>query len=331
MVVNPESFIGLFRLLFSRLFVKALIGFAILVSVASVFPWTRNFYDRVFPQPELRIVETGQPQAISVGNEPQYQKMATVENRGNTTANQVYISASLLGRRITKYEVFADQPYTVHSSTNTARGYLMLALDRLPPGARVVVYLSATPSEYGQSSKTFAAVYDAGSAPRSDEPSSREQIQGMVTTVATSFQDSFTWATAKVIGPDEIRNIRIPTIPPHLAISAIALAVLAWLFQDPAHAALTHGGLAAFLVWGLVPPIIIPWQVMLACTTPFFLLVLLRIKELDNFGHRVMLAMTCLFFVFGVLDATGNVPPIHEVTDWVTVGYIVTMLSLELL
>jgi len=75
----------------------------------------------------------------------------------------------------------------------------------------------------------FAAVYDGGSAPRTGEPSSEEQVRGLLDTILANFEESLTWMTENVIDPGGI-SIPIPQIPSHLAISAITLAFLAWLF-----------------------------------------------------------------------------------------------------
>jgi hypothetical protein len=342
--MDVRNLVTLIRLVFSKIFVKAIFWLTILIVIASSLPWTKGIYDGIFSRPELRITESSPSQDSQAGNEWQYQRVAVVENRGNLTANEVYVTASVPGGRITKYEVFADHPYTIHPNTDISRGYLVLALDRLSPGARIKVYLWGSRIEYMPSSRMFAAVYDAGSAPSTEEPSSEEQIRDFVDMIFANLEESVTWIAENVIGPEGIRNhelafgnisIPIPHVPPHLAISAIALAFLAWLFLDSVRAALVHGGLVSGMCWLVVPPVCVPSWLMILCTLPFFLLLTLRkISNRDSpldYGSRWMLSLSALFLGFVLVDALGVWMVTRSVTDCITVGYLATMLSLEFL
>jgi hypothetical protein len=361
--MDVRNLITLVRLVISKVFIKAIFWLAILIFIASLLPWTRGIYDHIFPRPELRITESSASQDSQTGNEWLYQRVAVVENRGNGTANQVYVTASLPGGRINKYEVFADHPYTVHPNTDISRGYLVLALDRLSPGARITVYLWGSRVEYKQSSRVFAAVYDAGSAPSTGEPSSEEQIRGFIDMILANFEESLTWIADNVIGPEGIRNhelafgdisIPIPQVPSHLVISAITLAVLAWLFLDSVHAALVHGCLVSGMCWLLVPLTVIPSMFMILCTIPFLLLLALRTGSITLLLKQIvelffaldweppwekpldvesqwMLSLSVLFLVFILIDALGVWTVTRDVTDCITAGYLATMLSLELL
>jgi hypothetical protein len=361
--MDARNLITLVRLVISKIFIKAIFWLAILIFIASLLPWTRGIYDHIFPRPELRITESSPSQDSQAGNKWLYQHVAVVENRGNSTANQVYVTASLPGGRINKYEVFADHPYTVHPNTDISRGYLVLALDRLSPGARITVYLWGSQVEYMQSNRMFAAVYDAGSAPSTGEPSSEEQIRGFIDMILANFEESLALIADKVIGPEGIRNhelafgdisIPIPEVPSHLVISAITLAVLAWLFLDSVQAALVHGGLVSGMCWLLVPPLDPSTRFMILCTVPFFLLLALRTGSIILFLKQIvelflardwkppvkkpldteswwMLSLSVLFLVFVLIDASGKLAFTHEVTDCITAGYLATMLSLELL
>jgi hypothetical protein len=134
--MDPErvarGIIGVVGLIFSKVFLRAIVLFVVLVFVSSFFPWTRKLYDDIFPQPELRIEQVSPQEAtysdILLGDEWWYQRAVTVENRGNSTANQVHISAVILWGEITRYDIFADYPYTVHSNTDTSAGYLLLTI-----------------------------------------------------------------------------------------------------------------------------------------------------------------------------------------------------------
>lgn len=325
--MDARNLITLVRLVISKIFIKAIFWLAILIFIASLLPWTKGIYDHIFPRPELRITESSPSQDSQAGNEWLYQRVAVVENRGNSTANQVYVTASLPGGRINKYEVFADHPYTVHPNTDISRGYLVLALDRLSPGARITVYLWGSQVEYMQSSRMFAAVYDAGSAPSTGEPSSEEQIRGFIDMILANFEESLTWIFGDI-------SIPIPEVPSHLVISAITLAVLAWLFLDSVQAALVHGGLVSGMCWLVVPPLDPSTKFMILCTLPFFLLLILRIVAISEMPldveSRWMLLLSGLFLFFVLIDALEWAAT-HEVTDCITAGYLATMLSLELL
>jgi len=190
----------------------------------------------------------------------------------------------------------------------------------------------------------FAAVYDAGSAPSTGEPSSEEQIQGFIDMILANFEESLTWIADNVIGPEGIRNhelafgdisIPIPQVPSYLVISAITLAVLAWLFLDSVHAALVHGCLVSGMCWLVVPLTVIPSMFMILCTIPFFLFLTLRkvaIPEMPlDVESQWMLSLSVLFLVFILIDALGVWTVTRDVTDCITAGYLATMLSLELL
>jgi hypothetical protein len=347
--MDARNLITLVRLVISKIFIKAIFWLAILIFIASLLPWTRGIYDHIFPRPELRITESSPSQDSQAGNKWLYQHVAVVENRGNSTANQVYVTASLPGGRINKYEVFADHPYTVHPNTDISRGYLVLALDRLSPGARITVYLWGSQVEYMQSNRMFAAVYDAGSAPSTGEPSSEEQIRGFIDMILANFEESLALIADKVIGPEGIRNhelafgdisIPIPEVPSHLVISAITLAVLAWLFLDSVQAALVHGGLVSGMCWlVVVPPLYPSTMFMIWCILPFLIILILRIvisrvaysKIYLNAESLWMLSLSILFLIFVLIDALSECATTREVTDCITAGYLATMLSLELL
>lgn len=361
--MDVRNLITLVRLVISKVFIKAIFWLAILIFIASLLPWTKGIYDHIFPRPELRITESSPSQDSQAGNEWLYQRAAVVENRGNSTANQVYVTASVPGGRINKYEVFSDHPYTVHPNTDISRGYLVLALDRLSPGARITVYLWGSRVEYMQSNRMFAAVYDAGSAPSAGEPSSEEQIRGFIDMILANFEESLTWIIDNVIGQEGIHNyelafggisIPIPQVPSHLAISAITLAFLAWLFLDSVHAALVHGGLVSGMCWLVVPPLFPPTKFMILCTLPFFLLLALRtgsitflLKQIVDLFFALdweppwekpldiesqwMLSLSVLFLLFVLIDASGARAATRDVADCITAGYLATMLSLELL
>jgi hypothetical protein len=331
--MDARNLITLVRLVISKIFIKAIFWLAILIFIASLLPWTKGIYDHIFPRPELRITESSPSQDSQAGNKWLYQRVAVVENRGNSTANQVYVTASLPGGRINKYEVFADHPYTVHPNTDISRGYLVLALDRLSPGARITVYLWGSRVEYMQSNRMFAAVYDAGSAPSTGEPSSEEQIRGFIDMILANFEESLTWIFGDI-------SIPIPEVPSHLVISAITLAVLAWLFLDSVQAALVHGGLVSGMCWlVVVPPLYPSTKFMGFCILPFFILIILRIlisriaysKIYLDAESSWMLSLSILFFGFVLFDALSECATTREVTDCITAGYLATMLSLELL
>jgi hypothetical protein len=330
--MDARNLITLVRLVISKIFIKAIFWLAILIFIASLLPWTRGIYDHIFPRPELRITESSPSQDSQAGNKWLYQHVAVVENRGNSTANQVYVTASLPGGRINKYEVFADHPYTVHPNTDISRGYLVLALDRLSPGARITVYLWGSQVEYMQSNRMFAAVYDAGSAPSTGEPSSEEQIRGFIDMILANFEESLTWIFGDI-------SIPIPEVPSHLVISATTLAVLAWLFLDSVQAALVHGGLVSGMCWLVVPLTVIPSMLMILYTIPFFILIILRIIIIKvthpdiplGIGTLWMISLSILFLIFIFIDWLDVWTVTHEVTDCITAGYLATILSLEFL
>jgi hypothetical protein len=323
------------RLIFSRIFLRAILGLVILIFIASVLPVARGIYDHFFPRPELRITESSPSQESHAGNEKLYRFEAVVENRGNSTAEHVYVSASLPGGQIKRYEVFADYPYTETQNTDTSRGYLLLGLERLSPGARITVHLWGSRGELVQSSRVFAAVYDAGSAPGTEELSSEERIRGFIDEILTNLEESRDWVIDKTLGPEEGRDhqltfgdisIPIPQIPSHLAISAITLGFLAWLFLSPTPTALVHGGLVSGICWLTVSPTVIPSKFMVLCTLPFFLLGLRKEPK-----SRSMLSLSGLFLLFILIDAIGIWPTTRDVTDCITAGYLTAMLSLALL
>jgi hypothetical protein len=333
--MNVRDLIALINVVFSKIFIKAIFLLAILMSLASLLPWTKGIYDRMFPLPELRITEPGSSLDTQVGNEWICERVAIVENRGNGTANQVYVTASVPGGRIDKYEVFADQPYTIHPITDISRGYLVIGLDRLPPGARIKVYLWASQVECLQSNRIFAAVYDGGSAPSTTQLSSEEQVRGFLDMIVANLEESSTRIIDKVMGS---KGIRIPQVPSYFAISAISLAVLAWLFLDSIPAALVHGGLASGIWWLAAPPIVILPLFLILCTLPFFFLVKVRGSPYSA-ESRAMFALSALFLVFALIDMLCGVRTdefvipcvVRDVTGIVTAGYLATMLSLVLL
>jgi len=330
--MDARNLITLVRLVISKIFIKAIFWLAILIFIASLLPWTKGIYDHIFPRPELRITESSPSQDSQAGNKWLYQRVAVVENRGNSTANEVYVTASLPGGRINKYEVFADHPYTVHPNTDISRGYLVLALDRLSPGARITVYLWGSRVEYMQGNRMFAAVYDAGSAPSTGEPSSEEQIRGFIDMILANFKESLTWIFGDI-------SIPIPEVPSHLVISAITLAVLAWLFLDSVQAALVHGGLVSGMCWLLVPPLYPSTIFMILCILPFSLPIIIKIILAKIIKLQIyisaeslwMLSLGILFLAFVLIDASDKLAFTHEVTDCITAGYLATMLSLGLL
>ncbi len=342
--MNARDLINLIRLIISKIFLKAIFWFAILIFIASLLPWTKGIYDHIFSGPELRITESSPSQDRQVENKWLYQRVAVVENRGNSTANQVYVTTSVPGGRIDKYEIFADHPYTVHPNTDVSRGYLVLSLDRLSPGAKITIYVWGSRVENGLSGRMFAAVYDAGSAPITEEPSSEEQIRNFTDMLLANLAESLALVKEKVIGPEGIRNnelafgdisVSIPQIPSHLTISAITLAFLAWLFLDSARAALVHGGLAFGICWLIVPLIVIPSKYMFLSTLPFIFFIILKKVSLGRgsigYKSRWILALSGFFWLFILVNAIGVWSITREVTDCVTVGYLATVLSLELL
>lgn len=333
--MNVRDLIALINVVFSKIFIKAIFLLAILMSLASLLPWTKGIYDRMFPLPELRLTESGSSRYSQVEYEGNCERVAIVENRGNSTANQVYVTASVPGGRIDKYEVFADQPYTLHPITDISRGYLVIGLDRLPPGARITVYLWGSQVECLQSNRIFAAVYDGGSAPSTTQLSSEEQIRDFLDMIVANLEKSSNQIIGKVMGSE---GIRIPQVPSYFAISAITLAVLAWLFLDSIPAALVHGGLAAGIWWLAVPPTVIPPLFMILCTLPFFFLAKVRGSPLTT-ESRAMLALSGMFLVFAFIDMLCGVRTdafvipciVRNVTGIVSAGYLATMLSLVLL
>jgi hypothetical protein len=342
--MKVRELLALIRIVFSKIFVKALFWLAILIVIARSIPWTRGIYDHIFPRPELRITVSDPLQKRQAGRESLCQRAAVVENRGNSTANEVYITVSVPSGQITKYGVFADHPYSVHPNTDVSRGYLMLALDRISPGGRVEVFLWGSGIEHVPITEIFAAVHDTGSAPRRGEPSSEEQIRSFVDVILANFEKSLDWAKENIIGSEGIRNheltlgkisIPIPQIPSHLVTSTVALAFLAWLFLDTTRAAIIHGALVAGLWWLLVPTVVIPSWVMLLCTLPFFLILALRKISNQEFPldyqSRWMLWLSALFLVFIIIDAPGFLAAARSVADCITLGYLMTMLSLEFL
>jgi hypothetical protein len=363
--MNARALIELVRLVISKTFVKALFWLAVLIFISSLLPWTKGIYDRVFPRPELRIIQYHPSQDSQLGNEWWYQRIAVVENRGNSTANQVYVSASVPGGRITRYQVFADHPYTVHPNTDTSRGYLILALDSLAPGARIVVYLWGSQVTYSSGGEiSFAAVHDTGSAPSSTELSSVEQIQDIVDNVLSSLGESFAFVLSnqriyELASGLKVRDfyVLIPYVPPFLAISAIVLAFLAWLFFDPVKAALIHGGLVSGIFWLLVQNFSVPPEIMMLSTVPFFAFFALREGLFSSLTRIIplfvtkqeevlfdfdvksqwMFSLSVLFLLFGFLLWRGIWPEssiwleIRLETGCITVGYLATMLSLAFL
>jgi len=282
-----------------------------------------------------------------------------VENRGNSTATQVYVSASVPGGQITRYQVFADHPYTVHPNTDTSRGYLILALDSLAPGAKIVVYLWGSQVTYSSGGEiSIAAVHDKGSAPISTELSSEQQIEDIVDKVLISFKESFTFVASSKKIQDlasalQIQgfNVSLMQIPPSLAfsltIATITLAFLAWLFLDSVKAALIHGGLAAGICWLLAQDFVVPSTLVILSTIPFFILLVLRVGLIDSLitlflsllkvakhepvyvdiesGWMLSLSLLFLFFAFVICRIR---PEVNQATGYITVGYIAAMASL---
>lgn len=357
--MNARALIELVRLVISKTFVKALFWLAVLIFISSLIPWTKGIYDRIFPRPELRITQYSPSQDSQLGNEWWYQRIAVVENRGNSTANQVYVSASVPGGQITRYQVFADHPYTVHQDTDTSRGYLILALDSLAPGAKIIVYIWGSQVTYSSSGKiSFAAVHNTGSAPSSTKLSSVDQIQDIVDNVLSSFGESLAFIKSNQKVSELASGLKgrdfyvlIPYVPPFLAISAIILAFLAWLFLDSVKAALVHGGLAAGIFWLLVQNFSVPPDIMMWSTAPFFaffafreglfslltriipLFLTKREEVLFDFDVKSqwMFSLSALFLLFGFLLWRGIWPEVRPETGYITVGYLAAMLSLALL
>lgn len=342
--MNFRGLIPLINLIFSKVFVKALFWFFVLILLASVLPWTKTVYDEIFPQAELRITQFTQEQDGQIEDDWLDYRIAVVENRGNVAAETVYVTASLPGGEIFKYEVFADYPYTVHSNTDLSRGYLVLAFDRLPPRARVKLYLREYEIHKIQGELSFSAVHDQGAAPKTNGLSSEEQIRNFVNSILDNLEKSFAMVIDEVFGPEGTEgqeltlgnvSIQLDEIPRHLLISTVTLAFLAWLFLEPIQYALVHGILAYGLIWLIIPPIIIPAWVMFLCTVPFLVIVISRRYISGQSSPRQrdewVISLSALFLCFVIVDTLGIWRLTRDITDCVTVGYVIAMLSLQVL
>jgi hypothetical protein len=254
--MNFRGIAELVTLLFSKIFVRALILLALLIFTSSFLPWTRGLYNEIFPQPELRISQFAPVIDGQIGTDWWYQRVSVVENRGNSAANQVYVSASVPSGRISRFSVFADYPYEVHPSSDTSRGYLLITLDKLAPGARVIVYLWGSQNASSESARiSFAAVHETGSALHTTELSSSEQIQNIVDEVLISFKLSWDF----IVNNEKIRSLVewgegdffiLPAVPYYLLLAVLAIAVFLWVFSEPIKTAITYG----LLVAGIIDP-----------------------------------------------------------------------------
>jgi hypothetical protein len=371
--MDPErvarAIIGVVELIFSKVFLRAIVMFVVFVFISGFFPWTKELYDDIFPQSELRI-EQFPPQSATnqdaqLGNEWWYQRIAIIENRGNSTADQIYVSAKIPSGRITRYKVYSDFPYNIHPSTNPSEGYLLLTLEHLAPGANVTVYLWGARSIYsGDIEVSFSAVHTTGSSPKSTSLSSSDQIKATADKVITSFQNSilFIKQNEKVHnlvsgnGPQGAKFI-LPSIPSFLAITAFVIAFLAWLFLDSVKTALVHGAIASGTYWLSVDNFFIPPWTIMTVTVPVFLYFFLREGLVGFFVNRILsvvfkrggglgelaleltidrdnwwrFALSSLVLVIGVLLQFGIWTTIHQTASFLAIGYIVAMLSLALL
>lgn len=293
---TARAIIGIVKLLFSKVFLRAIVLFIVIVFVSSYFPWTDTFYSSIFPNPELRIRFDPSREQNAIDDLPLFeewwfQRAVVIENQGNSVAESVFISASVPWGRITRHAVYSDYPYTVTPS-ETEQGVLTIELSQLPPDAKVRLYIWGTQPrniEQGsafpdQANVEFSAVHAMGSAPIGPEQSSSEQIKSTANRILSDLYTSGIFirdnpqieSTISSLESGEL-SIPIPDIPIFLAISVLTLAVVAWIFLDPIKASLLIGVLGTGAYWLRVANFYLPPNVMI-----FVSLVVLCILALNE-------------------------------------------------
>jgi hypothetical protein len=165
----------------NRSLLQGLFWFLVFLFLASQIRVVRGIYNRLLSKPEVRKEEYAPSTDIYVGNELWLQRVVTIKNRGNADANDVRINVAVLNGRITKFRVLSDELYSVVDPQVTqTEGRLTLALKRLAPGARTVIYVWAVQSAVDGASKVaVSAVFDGGAAESSQKPTALEEIQGL--------------------------------------------------------------------------------------------------------------------------------------------------------
>ena len=360
--MNFRGIVELIGLLVSKIFLRAVVLLGLLIFLSSIFPWTKGLYDEIFPQPELRISQFIPVQDGRLGTEWWYQRIAVVENRGNSTAKEIYISVSVPSGRISRYNIFADYPYLVHQSSSTSQGYLMLTTGELAPGARVIVYLWGSQNIDSQSAEiSFAAVHASGSALRSTERSSTEQIQDIVDQAIASFKLTGDF----IVNNEKIRNLRgvnnqgiyfiIPPIPSYVAIVAFTIAFLAWVFLEPVKTAIIYGVIVVGIYWLTVENIyLLPSYLIIASLSVMVFLLIASRSSRQRISRVVrregnssmeqsssvieindqvkwMYVLSITVAVIGIVFLFIPFPIAYQATGYISIWYGATIISLAVL
>lgn len=255
-----ENFVAFLRdLRIDRALIRTLIGILVLLFLASPFLWSQAILERfpIFNRPELRIYEHRPGQDVYFQTEWWLQRVAIFENRGNTTAQDVFINAMVPNGRITKYRLFSDQPYNLDQGTNLSEGRLRLALPSVPPGGRTTLYLWAAQTHPGPSPVvTFSAVHSKGAALSADRLTPTEELQYPVRLVSESAKQALfdistqladrSWPSLALTQGVEFDP---SAIPPFVFLPLVAVILVCWVLLEDFEGAMVVGVVVGGILW----------------------------------------------------------------------------------
>jgi hypothetical protein len=164
-----------------RVLVFLIVTILILILLQSNFSWALISFGQLFAYPEIRFHHYS-PRTAEVGRELFSEDVFAVENRGSESANEVYLSVVAPAGRITRYDLFCQEPYVI-TGTLLHNGRMGLWLERLTPDAKVVLYVwSATEAE-APSPVEFSVTAQRGTVKPSTEPTAAEEVESYLSSV----------------------------------------------------------------------------------------------------------------------------------------------------
>lgn len=228
--MTSKPIIGLKRV------IRLVIWLLVLIYLAMQVSFIGNIVHRVYGQPELRVHRTVDSVTSPSSTQTWMQVRAWVSNKGHARADNVYVQVSVPGGRITRYAILSEEPYQLEEDNPSESG-LAISMDRLAPGASVLVQLWAMSSR--PTDVEFSAVSNEGRAAASRKPTSDEEakapVQFLLGGLKTSWNDLITkdpWRSivqrldAVVSLSTTLETVRFW----HDVLLLLAISTLCWLF-----------------------------------------------------------------------------------------------------
>lgn len=145
------------------------------------FSWARISFGRVLAYPEVRY-HRYPTKFARVEQEFFFEDVFAVENRGEATAENVYIFAINPGGRITRYDIVSAEPYTVTETADQVNR-VGISLEHLTPGSNAILYVWSANGATSSSKVHFSATVEQGTAKPSSELTAVEEVESYVSRI----------------------------------------------------------------------------------------------------------------------------------------------------